>query len=80
MILVAILIIISGMTVFKVSNNNILVISSVVIMMILILWQDLELQKDKERLKLLRSRERGLDKEIKRLNKIEKEFNLQNKE
>lgn len=47
----------------------------------------MELQKDKERLNLLRRRETVLDKEIKenllkikRLNKIQKEFNVQNED
>jgi len=82
-----IFIIVTGIVVFKVTNGILATSIVVVIMLIVISWQYIELQKDKERLNLLRRRETVLDKEIKenllkieRLNKIQKEFNLQNKE
>lgn len=79
-ILASIIISIIGVAVFKITNN-ILRASIVVIMLSIILWQYIELQKDKETLNLLKNREKKLDKKIKedlleieRLNRIENEY------
>ena len=80
-ILASIIISIIGVAVFKITNN-ILGASILVIMLSIILCQYIELQKDKETLKLLRIREKQIDKEIEenlfkfeKLNKIETKYN-----
>lgn len=82
-ILASIIISIIGVAVFKITNN-ILGTSIIVIMFSIILYQYIELQKDKETLKLLRIREKQIDKEIEenlfkfeqmnKMNKIETKF------